>query len=148
MKRIALLVSTAVLIPVLACDGTLALTRVPAAEAQAFAEQVEGMVEDTLQGYNDHDYAAYTQHFDEAMHEASTEETFESVYTLLHDRLGSYESRELDYAFDQNEFRIVIYRAEFEHESGVIIRAVFWRDDPERGISGLWFDSERLRADQ
>ncbi|GAB4482487.1 MAG: hypothetical protein Kow00124_31350 [Anaerolineae bacterium] len=115
------------------------------ADAEAYAAEVDQIVEDTLQAINDGDYEAHIQHLDETMRAATTEDAFAGLVDLLMERVGPYRSRTLDRVYDQGDFRVVIYNAEFERDT-VTVRVVFWKDDLERGISGLWFDSPKLRG--
>jgi hypothetical protein len=116
-----------------------------AADAAAFSAEVDAVVEGTLQGLSAGDYALYTAHFDQAMLDATTPEAFDDLHALITDKVGAYQSREVDRVFDQGDYRVIIYRAVFEMDDPVLVRVVFHRDDPAGGITGLWFDSDKLR---
>jgi len=120
--------------------------QVPVDEAAAFAASVEPIVENCLTGLNEKDLAKHTRDFDESMLEVVDATTFPQGYDEVIGVVGKYESRKMVGVFDQAEFRFVVYEAQFEKDV-VTIRVVFKRDDAAHKISGLWFDSEKLRAE-
>ena len=146
MKHIPLFTLLALLVvSLLTGCGAPPINVLDDATAADYAEQVEPLIDDTLAGLAEADYDAYTQHFDETMLAASTQENFDDLLALLDEKVGDYQSHLMQQVFDQGDYRVVIYRATFTEDDEVIIRAVFWKDDLERGISGLWFDSAKLR---
>ncbi len=139
------IMSLVALIALTAClPAAPPVTLLGEADAEAYAAEVDQIVEDTLQAINNNDYEAHIQHLDETMRAATTDDAFAGLVDLIMERVGPYRSRTLDRVYDQGDFRIVIYNAEFEQDT-VTVRVVFWKDDLERGISGLWFDSPKLR---
>jgi len=118
----------------------------PAEEAQAFAKQVDAMSENLLLALNDHDYVAYTRDMDEQMRAASPEEEFGQVYEMIIGKIGRYVSREMTQVVEQGRYRTVVYDARFEQEEHVTVRVVYDISGERLLVSGLWFDSPKLRG--
>lgn len=129
-----------------ACGGYRVL---PDDEARAFADEVDSMSENLLRGLSNHDYAAYTRDMDGPMLEVSTETHFDEVYNTLIGILGGYVSSEMTQVLEQKQggvlYRAVVYDAEFEQEAHVTVRVVYNVSGDRPLVSGLWFDSPRLR---
>lgn len=123
-----------------ACQGKKPLSE---ADAAAFGEQIDGMVEETLVGLSEKDYSRHSQYFDEEMLDHVDEVSFPLVYDEVIGVLGAYQSRTLSAVFDQGRYRIAVYDAQFENDPAATVRIVFYQSNPEQ-ITGLWFDSELL----
>jgi len=119
--------------------------QLPANEAEAFAKEVDPIVENCLIGFNEKDFAKHTRDFDKAMLDVVDTANFPQGYDDVIGVAGKYQSRKVVSVFDQAEFRVVVYEAQFENDV-VTIKVVFNRDDPTHKITGLWFDSDKLRA--
>jgi len=76
------------------------------------------------------------------MKAAMGRQAFDDLRVLLDDKVGAYVSREVSSVGQTGGFVNVIYDARFENEEHVTMRLVF---DQNNLISGLWFDSARLR---
>ncbi len=120
--------------------------QLPSDQAEAFARDVDPIVENCLIGLNEKDYAKHTRDFDSSMLDVVDTASFPQAYDEVIGVIGKYQSRKLVSVFDQEQFRIVVYQAQFEQDSNVTVRVVFTRADPSHKISGLWFDSDKLRA--
>jgi|YNPNPStandDraft_1061719.scaffolds.fasta_scaffold46209_2 ketosteroid isomerase-like protein len=144
MKRLWLL-SLAVLL-LTACSSARAL---PDAEAEQFAASVQETSENLLLALNEQDHAAYTRDMDAQMLAVSGEEAFAQVYEGIIGKIGPYVpgSLEMDQVLVQGQYHIVIYHARFEQEEGdVTVRVVYSTGGDRPLVSGLWFDSPKLRA--
>jgi len=112
-------------------------------QVRAYADPI---TENILSSLNDNDYARYSEHFDDAMKKALPEATFQQQNNLIKAKIGEYVSREFWKIETTNEYTIVYYKAKFTEEpDDVIVRVVFKETDGERFVSGLWFDSPKLR---
>ncbi len=131
-----------VLLFLTACAST---KRLPADEAEAFARQVDAMSENLMQAINNHDYEAYIRDMDAEMQQASTSDNFEQVYQLLSSKEGKYLDRKMVRVEEKGQFRAVVYDARFEQEEYVSVRVVYNIAGDTPLVSGLWFDSVKLR---
>ena len=143
MKFRSYILMTAVMVIVTGCGQPV---QVSADEAEAYAKAVDDVTENSLIGLSDNDFEKHTRDFDSSMLDVVDAASFPQAYADIIGIIGKYESKELSAVFDQSEFRIIVYKAKFENERDVTVRFVFRRDDPNRKISGMWFDSELLRA--
>lgn len=121
----------------------------PPDEAAAFAAEVEPVVENMLEGLSAGDYAQHARDFDEELREQVDEiVVFPQVYAEVIGVAGEYRSHTFVSAADQGALRIATYNVAFADEPHVIMRVFFRRDDPAYLISGLLFDSPKLRGGQ
>jgi hypothetical protein len=91
------------------------------------------------------DYQAFIQDYNETMKQATTEEAFNQLKSLVSTKIGAYISREVASVLQQGDYYIVVYQAKFEKDDPVTIRVVF-ETGGDHLIAGLWFDSEKLRG--
>jgi len=117
----------------------------PADEAATFASQVDALTENLLVSLSNHNYAAYIQDMDAKMKAASSEAQFEQVYAVVIGKIGKYVSRQMTKVTEQEQFRTVVYDAQFEQEEHVTVRVVYNIAEDRQLVSGLWFDSPKLR---
>lgn len=90
------------------------------------------------------DYAVFAQDFDADMQTAMPESGFATFQQEMAGKIGNYVSREVDKVSQLGEFYVVTYNAKFELDEPVTVRVVFRMTDPHN-VSGLWFDSAKLR---
>lgn len=129
-----------------ACSNARAL---PDEEARQFAATVQETSENLLLALNERDHAAYTRDMDAQMLEVSGEDAFARVYEEIIEKIGPYVpgSLEMDQVLVQGQYHVVIYNAHFEQEeANVVVRVVYSTADGQPRVSGLWFDSPKLRA--
>jgi len=99
-----------------------------------------------LQAFNDGDYAAYSEHFDEAMQKALNEAVFEGTRDFIREKIGDYVSREVTGVKTEDIYTTVTYKAKFSEEpDDVTVNIVFLETGDYVYVSGLWFDSPKLR---
>jgi hypothetical protein len=119
------------------------------AEAPVDKEKVlayaDPVVDNLLVGFNEGDYAKFSRDFDERMKSAIPEATFAQMRQDMVSKIGLYKSRTFSKVEKQGEATIVIYTAEFGKESEVEVKVVFTPDGEKNLVSGLFFDSPKLR---
>jgi hypothetical protein len=142
MKKV-LLAGCMLALLLVACDGPKTL---PDDEAQAFAEQVAPLTENLLTALSNGDEAAYTQDMDATMKGVSSGDQFTQVYETVIGKIGKYVSGEMTQVLEQGKYRTVFYDAQFENEEHVTVRVVYDVSGAQPLVSGLWFDSPRLRG--
>ena len=108
-------------------------------------EYAEPVADNLLAGFNDGNYAVYARDFDEMMKNGLPENVFTQTRAMILGKIGKYKSRTLDKIVKKDQFIAVIYNAEFEKESGVSVKVVFAKYADKNHVSGLWFNSPKLR---
>ena len=109
-------------------------------------EYADPAAEEILSALSDGDYEKYTQRFDRTMTAAVTEDVFNQTVDLIKAKIGDYVSKEFWKVEEQGLNTIAYYKAEFTEEpAGVEVRVVFQKSKEEMKVSGLWFDSPKLR---
>lgn len=121
------------------CSGGLS-----EADRQTLAP-LEPKVDNLVTGYNDQKYEVFARDFDERMRAGITEAAFTGDFrSRVFDVIGKYVSREPDSVTKPQGRLLVTYRARFEKERSVIMR-VFFEPGGDQRITGLFFDSPKLR---
>jgi len=119
---------------------------IPADEAEVLRGELEPMVDNLLAGLEGGNYAAFSRDFDAQMREAMTEAKFADLRAQFDEKLGRYQVRQFVKAEEIKGFTALIYDARFEDEEQVTVRVVFRQQDGQWLVTGLWFDSPKLRA--
>lgn len=114
-------------------------------EQKKVLEYAEPVADNLLAGFNEGDYAVYARDFDEMMKNGLPENVFKQTRGMILGKIGKYKSRTLDKIVKKDQFIAVIYNAEFEKESGVSVKVVFAKYTDKNLVSGLWFNSPKLR---
>jgi O-glycosyl hydrolase len=104
----------------------------------------EARTDNMMIGLNTGSYSAFARDFDAKMKEALTEAKFGDTQTQVVGKIGKYVARQIDRVEKTGDFIAVVYAARFEGDSPVAMRVVFNAAEPHL-ISGLWFDSAKLR---
>ena len=94
---------------------------------------------------NEANYARFALNFDEPMKKAISEKAFQDMLSSIGGKLGAYQAREVALVEDTGAYMRVTYTAKFANEDGVTVQVVFNDGTPDHLISGLWFDSPKLR---
>jgi len=111
-------------------------------EVLAFA----GLITDNLlQGFNDRDYHTLSRDFDEQMKALFTQPVFEQMQRMIEAKIGRYRSRVPAHIQKKGPYRVVVYRAEFDREKEVELTLSFMKYGNRNLVSGLWFNSPKLR---
>ena len=74
-----------------------------------------------------------------------TPEEFQKLLSTVGKKLGAYKTRTVSTVEAVGEYTRVIYNATFANEDNVTVRVVFNKNTPDHKVSGLWFDSAKLR---
>jgi len=114
-------------------------------EKQQILAYSEPITDNILQGYNEGDYEKISRDFTAEMKNSFTEAVFLENRELILSKIGSYISHDIPTILNQPPYKIVIYNAEFEKESGVQVRVVFIEHIDKNLVTGLWFNSPKLR---
>jgi len=118
----------------------------PAADESQVRAYADPITEDTLIGMNENDYAKFSEHFDEAMKNAIPEANFGQLVATIKPVIGDYVSKEFWTVEKQGEYTLVKYKTKFTNESAdVIVTVSFHEVEGKTYLSGLWFDSPKLR---
>lgn len=108
----------------------------------AYSEEI---TDNLLKGLSDGDYAAFSRDFTDQMKTSLSEATFPELWQQIIGKIGLYGSREIQSVEQVDDFIAVVYTAKFERDDPVTVRVVFEVAEPHL-VTGLWFDSARLRA--
>jgi hypothetical protein len=115
----------------------------PPEEANAFAAEIDEMVNGTLEGLIEGDYEKHVQGFDDELREEiDPVVAFPQVYDEIMTAFGRCESCKLVRVEDRGRFRTAIYEAAFTQDESVTVRVVFWKGDPEHRISALTIEPD------
>ncbi len=112
-------------------------------EVRAYADPI---TEDTLIGMNEDNYAQFSEHFTQTMKSVMSEANFIQLSTALKPIIGDYVSKEFWTVEKQAGYTVVKYKVKYTEEPADVIVTVSF-DEVEGAIylSGLWFDSPKLR---
>ena len=109
-------------------------------------EHSDRITENILLGMNNDNYTEFSEHFDQTMKNTMSQAVFNETNALIKSKIGEYVSKQFWKAECENQFTIVYYHARFTHEpDNVIIKVVLQDILGEIKVSGLWFDSPKLR---
>lgn len=106
------------------------VTILPPEEGAAYAAGVDEIVENSLTGLSENDFAMFSRDIDPSQL-AARESIFPQYYDEYIGVLGATQSKTLDHVEDQPYGRVVIYRAAFENDSDVPVRIFFRIYDPD-----------------
>jgi hypothetical protein len=99
-----------------------------------------------LSSLTKNDYSGFIKDLDQAMSALETKATFAQTYNLIKTSVGDYVSQQFGLLTLQNNFTVIKYHAVYTNEpAGVWVTVSF---DGSNKVSGLFFDSPRLRAAQ
>lgn len=104
----------------------------------------EAKTDNLMQGLNANDYAMFSRDLNDSIKTAIPESGFASMRAKVNGKIGNYVSRQVDTITQSGNFVTLVYQAKFENDSPVTVRVSFEMAEPHR-ISGLWFDSAKLR---
>lgn len=133
-----------------ACGGPQIVT-LSGAEREAVLVYSEPATDNLLAGMNEADYARFSRDFDEAMLKSISEKAFQDILVSIGGKLGAYQSRQVSLVENTGSYIRVTYKGRFANEDGVTVRVVFGSKpaggagEPIHLVSGLWFDSPKLR---
>lgn len=143
MPRLFAFVLVLIALPLLAACGSGERT-LTGSEREAVLAFSEAATDNLFAGMAANDYAIFARDFDAAMQTAMPAADFASWKQDMDGKIGGYLSREVEQVVQSGDFYAVIYRASFAQEEPVTVRVVFRVAEPHL-VSGLWFDSAKLR---
>lgn len=114
-------------------------------DQQSILSYADPIVDNLLAGFNEGDYAKFSQDFDGRMKSALPEAAFTQMRQSIVSKIGLYRSRTVSKVQKQGSGTLVIYNAVFEKESGVEVKVVFAKHGEKNLVSGLFFNSPKLR---
>lgn len=124
-----------------ACSAP-AVTPVTGGGRAAILQYAEPKTDNLLAGLAEGDYGQFSRDMSPEMLKAMTEQQMTSLRDMLQSKIGAYVSRTVSSVEQSGRFTAIIYDAQYENEEHVTMRVVF---DENQAISGLWFDSPKLR---
>lgn len=142
MKILALFAVVALAVVNIPGCGKKAIT---GAERDAVLAYAHPISDGILAGYNEGDFARYSKDFDAAMKNAMPESVFKQSRAVIASKIGKYVSREIAEVFQKDQYVVVLYKAKFEQEDAVEVKVVFQKVGDKNLVSGLWFNSPKLR---
>lgn len=104
------------------------------------------IAENILKSINNDDYQAFSKDFSGEMKDAMPPQGFADLRETLISTIGTYISITPAKVTQDGEYIAVYFDAKFEKEEKVTVRVVFGKDDETHKVSGLWFDSPKLRG--
>lgn len=104
----------------------------------------ETKTENLLLGIQRNDYALFSRDLNDQMKNAIDKNGLGKLRAQVTDKIGNCVARQVERVEEINGNLAVVYRAKFEGDDPVAMRVVFETGEPHR-ISGLWFDSAKLR---
>lgn len=113
-------------------------------EKNAVLAYSESKTDNLMQGINQNDYAMFSRDFSDQMKNAIPQTGLNDLRNKVIAKIGNYVSRRVDRVEEIGGNVAVVYNAKFEKDEPVALRVVFESAEPHR-ITGLWFDSAKLR---
>ena len=108
----------------------------------------DSMTENLLIAMNSKDYGMFSKNLGSKMKQAIPESKFFELVNQINGKIGKYvpQSKQFYRAYKSDKFINVVYKTKFDKESSsVVVRVVFKLENGKEKISGLWFDSPKLR---
>jgi len=146
MVKKRLLISVSLLFILAACSKGKEETQNESTDEQKILAYAEPIVDNLLLGLNEGNYQKFSRDFDGQMKSTLNSNVFMQTRQRIVERIGNYVSKRFLKFEEKGEFIGVIYTAEFEKEKGVTVRVVFRKGDERHQVTGLWFNSPRLRG--
>jgi len=137
------LVASALLVALILTFGCA--PKVDVEEVRSYADP---MTESLLIAMNESNYTKFSKDLDGAMKKAVPESSFPDLISQINGKIGKYVtgSKEFQKAYMTKQYINVVYKAQFTEEpEGVTVRVVFVKVNDEMKVTGLWFDSPKLR---
>ena len=104
----------------------------------------EAKTDNLMQAIHSNEYAAFSRDLNDRMKSAVTETSFAAMQKNVVSKIGNHVSRQVNSVVETNDNVTIVYTAKFENDDPVTMRVSFEKAEPHR-ISGLWFDSAKLR---
>jgi len=142
MKKVLLLAICLLLVLVLGGCSKKVSVSVSQQNVLVYADPI---ADNLLTGFNEKNYSKFSRDFSEQMKNGLSKPVFNQTRQQIVSKLGLYKTRTVSKIYKQGPSTIVIYNAEFEKEKGVEVKVVFQKYEEKNLVSGLWFNSPKLR---
>ncbi len=116
-------------------------------QAQAFATQVDAISENLLVAMSNNDETAFLRDMEAKMKEASSGDSFKQLQDVVVAKIGKYVagSKQMVKVDEAEGYPRIWYDATFEQEAHVQVLVVYDMSTGQPLVTGLWFDSPKLR---
>lgn len=143
MRKDVVLVLTALLVIVV---GVYVVSLTPAVDVNKVRAYADPIAENILIAINESNYTKFSKDMDAAMKSAMTETVFQQTVNLIKSKVGNYISKEFSKAELQGNYTVMYYKAKYTEENEVTVKVVFSEVGTTHYVTGLWFDSPKLRS--
>lgn len=117
-------------------------------EVSQLREAADPIAEDILVALDSGDYMLFMEHMDDTMAEIHNESVFNELSSWVITTIGNYTSMDYWKADNAQGFLQVYYKADYTGEpAGVVVLVVLTGTGEDAEVSGLWFDSPKIRAE-
>ena len=135
-----------VVVAVAISSGCMEKSGVGVADVEQVRIYADPVTEQILVAMNEDYYTRYSEDFDQTMKNTMTEAVFIETNAVIKSKIGDYISKEFWKAESKDQYTSVYYKAKFTDEpTEVTVRVIFQEISGEMRVSGLWFDSPKLR---
>jgi len=122
------------------------ITSLSACEKTSEPKYAGPITEEILTAMNRGDYTQFSEHFDRPMRDALPEANFIELRDVIKPLIGDYVSKEFWQVEEQEEHTVVRYNTKYTEETAdVIVTVSFQEIEGQIYVSGVWFDSPKLR---
>ena len=118
---------------------------IPPQEAQGLLPELSPIAQNFFDGLTSRDYEKASRNFNGIMREKMPPQQLKTLYEQINEKIGDLVNLGSPKISKQGENITLEYQAEFGKEKNVTIRIVFNKENDGYKISGLWFDSPKLR---
>ncbi|MGQ9759193.1 MAG: DUF3887 domain-containing protein [Candidatus Methanomethylicaceae archaeon] len=126
--------------------GTYILSLPPGIDEKRVKAYADIITEDVLIAMDEGNYTKFSKDFDSTMKSAMTEAVFNQTASMIRSKVGNYLSKEIWKVEVQGNYTVVYYKARYTEEGEVLVKIVFTEAGERHYVSGLWFDSPKLRS--
>jgi len=149
MKKLFIFVSIGVVILIIAALAVLYFSSkaktLPPQDAQNLLSELSPIAQNFFEGLTSKDYEKASRNFNGIMREKMPLQQLKTLYEQINEKIGDLVNLGSPKISRQGENITLEYQAEFEKEKNVTVRIVFNKEGDGYKISGLWFDSPKLR---
>lgn len=141
-------ITLGLLLVLTACSEKKEQTSKAAAQTkdQEVLTYADPIVDNLLEGFNEGSYQKFSRDFDQQMKSSLNANAFMQTRQTIQSKIGRYISRHLSRIDRKGQLTAVIYSAAFENEKGVTVRVVFQKQGESYLVTGLWFNSPKLKG--
>ena len=142
LKKTIIIVLVALLFVISGC----AAKSLKEKDVQDFASEI---TENLLIGFNEENYEKFSKDFNDAMLKGLSKDQFSNLLTKIKGKIGNYiaGSKKFSTVVLKNNNYTVVYYTNFSEETGnVVITISFEKSGDAYKVSGLYFDSPKLRG--